>query len=54
MHTPGEKAIQDAIATVEGLGWADPLLTDAVLLLEQAKGKVADFMDRKLGDEFKK
>ena len=42
--TPTEKAIHYAILAVENEG-AHPLLTDAVVLLEQAKNKVADFVD---------
>ena len=41
----GEKAIYDAVQTVEGVG-ADPLLTDAVILLQQARDKVADYVDK--------
>lgn len=43
-HTPAEKAIQDAVAAVEALE-ADVRLTDAVVLLIQAKNRVADFVD---------
>lgn len=43
--TPAERAISDAIQAVEAIG-ADPLLTDAVVLLGQAKSKVADYVDR--------
>jgi hypothetical protein len=42
--TPAELAIRQAMLAVEAAG-AHPLLTDAVSLLEQAKGKVADFVD---------
>lgn len=42
---PAEKAISDAISAVEELG-ADTLLTDAVILLGQAKDKVSDYVDR--------
>jgi methionine synthase I (cobalamin-dependent) len=44
MYTPAELAIREAILAVETAG-ADPLLTDAVVLLDQAKAKVADFVD---------
>lgn len=43
--TPAEKAIYDAVQIVEEMG-ADVLLTDAVILLQQARDKVADFVDR--------
>ena len=42
--TPAEKAIQDAVDVVEAAG-AHPLLTDAVILLGQARDKVADFVE---------
>lgn len=43
---PAEKAIQDAMQEVEKLP-ADPKLTDAVVLLSQAKDLVSDFIDTK-------
>lgn len=43
--TPAERAIHDAVRAVEAAG-CDPLLTDAVILLQQAREKVADFVDR--------
>lgn len=42
--TPAERAIYDATQAVEAAG-AHPLLTDAVILLDQAQRKVADFVD---------
>ncbi len=45
--TPAEKAIWDAITVVEAMG-ADPLLTEAVILLGQAKNKVSGYVDRQL------
>lgn len=42
--TPAERAIADAIAAVEKVG-ADKRLTDAVILLGQAKDRVADYVD---------
>lgn|GEM_PF-1348155 len=42
--TPAELAIRDAVLAVEAAG-CDPRLTDAVVLLGQAKEKVADFVD---------
>ena len=44
--TPAEKAIRDALVAVEEVG-ADPLLTEAVILLGQAQEKVADFVEKK-------
>lgn len=43
--TPAETAIRNAIIAVERVG-ADALLTDAVILLQQARDKVADYVDR--------
>lgn len=45
LWTPAEKAIQAAVDEVEKAG-ADPLLTDAVILLSQARSKVADYVDK--------
>lgn len=42
--TPAERAIYDATLEVEKLP-ADKRLTDAVVLLGQARDKVADFVD---------
>ncbi len=42
--TPAERAIYDAVQVVESAG-CHPLLTDAVNLLQQARAKVADFVD---------
>jgi hypothetical protein len=42
--TPAERAITDAMLAVEIVG-AHPLLTDAVVLLGQAREKVADYVD---------
>ena len=43
--TPAELSIHNAIQAVEAAG-ANPLLTDAVMLLVEAKDKVADYVDR--------
>jgi hypothetical protein len=43
--TPAEKAIADAVQAVEDVG-AHPWLTDAVILLQQARDKVADYVDQ--------
>ena len=42
--TPAEQAIKDAMLAVEESG-AHPLLTEAVILLDQAFSKVADHTD---------
>lgn len=39
-----EKAIREAMKRVEEIG-ADPILTDAIILLEKAFNKVADYLD---------
>ena len=44
LYTPAELAIRKAMDAVEEMP-ADPRLTDAVVLLGQAKDKVADFVD---------
>jgi len=41
---PAERAISRAMDAVELMG-ADVRLTDAIILLEQAQGKVADYYD---------
>jgi hypothetical protein len=45
LNTPAELAIYEAMQAVEKAG-AHPLLTDAVILLGQARDKVADFVDK--------
>lgn len=45
LNTPAELAIRSATAAVEAAG-DDPLLTEAVTLLTEAREKVADFVDR--------
>ena len=44
LMVPAEKAILDAMYAVEAMA-ADVRLTDAVILLGQAKDKVSDFVD---------
>jgi len=44
LNTPTERAIRRAIDAVESLG-AHTLLTDAVVLLGQARDKVADYVE---------
>ena len=44
---PAELAIRTAVDAIEEMG-ADILLTDAVILLQQAQSKVADYIDREL------
>lgn len=50
--TPAEMAIWMAIQIIEVAG-CDPALTDAVILLSQARDKVADFVDAKLAEPVK-
>lgn len=45
--TPTEKSVYDAMQEVEQLG-ADVRLTDAVVLLSQAREKLADYFDEQL------
>ena len=44
LQTPTEAAIRGAEAAVEAAG-AHPLLTDALVLLQEARDKVADFVE---------
>lgn len=44
LYSDGEKAIHDARQVIENMG-ADALLTEAVILLNQAQEKVADYID---------
>jgi hypothetical protein len=45
--SPAEAAIRSALIAVEAIG-ADPRLTEAVVLLQQAQDKVADLIDERL------
>jgi hypothetical protein len=45
--TPAEKAVYDAVQAVEKAG-ADVRLTDAVVLLQQAREKLADYFDEQV------
>jgi hypothetical protein len=47
LQTPTERAIYEAMQEVEKMG-ADTRLTDAVILLQQAIDKVADYVDEQL------
>lgn len=47
LRTAAETKIAEALALVETLG-ADPLLTDAVTRLNEAREKVADYIDSQL------
>ena len=49
LQTPAEAAIRNAIVEVEKAG-AHPRLTDAVVLLGQARDAVADFVDEQPDD----
>jgi hypothetical protein len=44
-YSVGERFIAAAVEAVESMG-ADVLLTDAIILLQQAKDKVADFVEQ--------
>jgi 3-oxoacyl-[acyl-carrier-protein] synthase III len=44
LHTPAELAIRAAVEAVEAAG-AHKLLTDAVVLLHEARERVADFVE---------
>jgi hypothetical protein len=44
LYSPAETAIREAMLAVEATG-AHPLLTQAVILLEEAKDKVADYIE---------
>lgn len=46
LMTAAERAIYDALAVVEAAG-CDVRLTDAVVLLQAARDRVADFVDGK-------
>lgn len=52
-YWPAEQAIREAIQEIEKMG-CDTKLTDAVVLLGQAKDKVADFIDEQIEKEAKK
>lgn len=45
--TPAEKAVYDAVHAVENVG-ADVRLTDAIVLLHQAREKLADYFDEQI------
>jgi hypothetical protein len=45
--TPAEKAVYDAVQAVENVG-ADVRLTDAVMLLQQVREKLADYFDEQI------
>lgn len=47
LMSPAELAIHNAMAEVEKAG-ADVLLTKAVVLLQEAKDRVADFVDQEM------
>lgn len=52
LYTPAETAIWSAMKAVEEAG-AHPLLTDAVMLLQQARDKVADYVDLNSNEHIK-
>lgn len=49
LNTPEELKIRSAINAVEQLG-ADPILTECVILLSQARERLADYIDRQKHD----
>lgn len=49
LFTPAEKAVYDAIQTVENVG-ADIRLTEAIVLLSQVREKLADYFDEQIGN----
>ena len=49
--TPAERAIKDAVRAVEAAG-CDTALTDAVMFLDKAFGRVADFVDSTTTQEY--
>lgn len=51
--TPAEFSIREAMIAVEAAG-CDPMLTDVVNLLQKARDKMADYVDRELEKESKK
>lgn len=46
-NSVAELAVRDVIQKVEAFG-CDPLLTDAVVLLDQAREKIADYVDAQI------
>jgi hypothetical protein len=46
LNTPAELAVRNAVNEVEKLP-ADTRLTEAILLLDQAREKIADYIDAK-------
>lgn len=48
--TPGEKAIWDAVQVIERMG-GSPALTDAVILLQRARNRVADHVEGETGSK---
>jgi len=50
LQTSAEQLIRSAMAAVEGLPGDDKRLTEAVVLLNTAREKVADYVDDKLGE----
>lgn len=45
LNTPEELLVRECVVAVENLG-ADPLLTDTVVLLLQAKEKLSDWIEK--------
>jgi hypothetical protein len=49
LHTPVERHLRELVLEIEQLG-ADPLLTDAVMLLDKASHKLADWLEGETGN----
>ncbi|MFA6729230.1 MAG: hypothetical protein WCS17_13600 [Prevotella sp.] len=50
LNTPTELKIREVVSDVESLG-CDTLLTEAIILLDRAREKVADFVDAQRAKE---
>lgn len=50
LMTPEEKSIYEMVGEVEKLG-AHPLLTDCVVLLDEARAKLADWVDEQAAQQ---
>lgn len=50
LFTPEEKALFDMVGEIEKLG-AHPLLTDCVVLLGDARGKLSDWVDLQAAEQ---
>ena len=46
--TPVETALKNAIHAIEESGWADPVMTNAVVLISQELEEISKFIDKKM------